>query len=129
MRNWKNQFGEEYLVPSEITSILIDVSWGSDACPSFTYASETLENPKADYPLTLWVEHPDREKRSTGLARFTIVSREGKPILETEELATALKAFLIVFNAQALLDAQDAKNPFSIRQATEELSQTLSPTE
>lgn len=72
---WKNQFGEEYAVPTAVLNQpnIVDMSWGNDAAPAFTLRQYQRDG---DLPQrTLWVEHPDKAKREyEDWHRFVVVS-------------------------------------------------------
>ena len=104
MSDWKEEFGEDYDVPQEITDKYEDISWHNDSSPSFRIMHENDINPKIAedgsvipdpdrepyYWLAVWVEHPDKDMRELDLARYEIVlhgdSIDGMSLGSSEEL-------------------------------------------
>lgn len=92
-RNWKNQFGEAYDVPAQVTAFpqIIDTSWGNDACPTFTLPKfERL----GDTPtVALCVEHPDKAQREfTDWNRFVVQRDDGQELYNGDNVLAALEA-------------------------------------
>lgn len=85
--SWSNQFGAEYAVPPEVVTLLKDVSWGNDMCPSFVWP----ERLTADYAArgwVLWVDHPEATKREHEGKRFLVVYEDQDLGVQWEALAT-----------------------------------------
>ena len=89
--NWKEAFGEDYQVPEEITSLLVDQSHKGSLCPSF------LIGHREEREITLWVEHVDPKKRCKECqeSRFLILKvneRTGRSeiLAETDDAEVAV---------------------------------------
>ena len=97
---WKKWF-PEYDVPEEIetfveSGVLKDTTWEHDAAPNFDAVLVTGEI------LTVWVEHPDTDRRISMDHRYSISiappgSRAGETILETDRLETLMKQLRNLF--------------------------------
>lgn len=95
---WKKWF-LGYRVPKEIGSlvnagILKDTTWQHDAAPNFdaVLASGAV--------VTLWVEHPNSDKRITMDNRFAVTfappgTRAGRSVVETDDFDLALETLKI----------------------------------
>jgi len=69
---WMFEFGEEYDVPPAIIdSLLADVSWHNDSCPSFRMEFRMDPASGDDHDLRLWVGHPDADQRDMA-ERFVV---------------------------------------------------------
>lgn len=93
--SWKTEFGDDYKVPTVISSFLKDESYRNDACPSFvTSDCERDEDGEARYKL--WVEHPDPDKREFDGPRLIVSDRDTATDLyageSPEEALRALRA-------------------------------------
>lgn len=88
---WRTEFGSDYDVPQEVTSQLVDVSWGNDAAPSFVNRGD--EGLQHDEMYRLWVEHPDpmsRDFAGGDNKRFVIVYGPDDIVFETDDVGQAL---------------------------------------
>lgn len=88
---WRKEFGGAYQVPAEIEAavsagLLVDVSWHNDVCPCFVAGEEDNDG---NFPVRLWVEHPDTNQREfQGPDRFLVDNCGESRGLETVELST-----------------------------------------
>lgn len=97
---WKKWF-PDYNVPEEIqalveSGVLKDTTWQHDAAPNFDAVLVTGEI------LTVWVEHPDADRRISMDRRYSISiappgSRAGETVLETDRLETLMKQLRNLF--------------------------------
>jgi len=79
--SWKEEFGEEFAVPPEISNQMLDDSWHNDVCPRFT--SPDISN------IVVWVDHPDPDQREMCGSRFTvIVEKEYGEAITSVQLST-----------------------------------------
>jgi len=90
---WKQEFGAEYEVPSELCDLsrYNDFSWHNDISPSFCLARDQ------EGLLRLWVEHPDPKQREHGGVRFTVYFNNDDPakcreFYAGDDLQAAVKA-------------------------------------
>lgn len=81
---WRREFGDDYAVPEEVATTLFDLSWHNDTSPSFS-----LLDP-VDVVPTLYVDHPEPDKRGDGFDLRYMVYMDGEPMLETDDLDEAL---------------------------------------
>ncbi len=101
-RKYHNQFPKDFHeIPKEIldrvaSGDLTDSSWGNDVCPSFKTPDEYL---------TLWVDHPNPERRELEGKRFAI-SREDADG-NAEELATSDSVEEILAKLDELAEAHE----------------------
>jgi hypothetical protein len=102
MRNWRDEHGEAYAVPSEILELVSsgqaqDQSWHNDTCPCFGREYPQIGEQVC---LKLWVDHPDPDRRESGDRRFAIqIVPQGYPdpvchVLDTDDVAEAVRTYL-----------------------------------
>lgn len=77
--NWLKEFGPEYNVPQAVLEMerfgeLVDCSWHNDVCPSFGVHGLNPNDPTRHLTITLWVDHPNPERREWDSARQFAVS-------------------------------------------------------
>lgn len=93
---WREEFGEAYAVPAEITSDarLVDVSWRNDVCPSFIAAEDLDAWDSESVTLRLWVEHPDPEQRAWEGPRYVVTREDDNDVHRGDDAAAAVDALL-----------------------------------
>jgi hypothetical protein len=100
-RTWENQFGSDFEIPAEITSVMRDTSWCNDMTPTFEPTGQT---DKHDPHVELWADHAKREMREVQDGKrywVTVASRDGndvETIIETDDAAEAVRAAAERFN-------------------------------
>jgi hypothetical protein len=91
--NWRKEFGEDFDIPKEIESQLVDISWHNDVSPSFCDKSQ--KNSDGGFLVRLWVDHPIPEQRESNGSRFCVDTNsyqgESELLYQTEHLDEALR--------------------------------------
>jgi len=86
--SYKTEFPAVYHnIPAQILALgLDDISWGNDACPSFT----VKENAEGEPVIRLWVDAEKPEDREyQNVPRFCIDSGD-EVLLQTDDVAAVL---------------------------------------
>lgn len=94
MHNWQNEFSGSYNVPEILSTnpLIADISWGNDACPSFT-----LNDPRCTQGLVnlrLWAEHEDPGMRKGFFEKRFAITLGEDALLETDDVSEAVETLL-----------------------------------